>query len=142
MNTVRILGEKRLVKEFIEKIPLRENLPESCGELHTALMECAKERKMKNAKELRQHHHDNGEASSMGPACPGCGKMQNEGTVPSYRGFCDAFDDNENGWSVICPDCGERYWGYYIWVDPDGAKAVWPFDDPDSCDVKCEPEHK
>lgn len=96
---------------------------------------------MKDAKEIRQYYISAGEGSTLGPACHGCGKMENESNPPTQYGYCWAFDDEENGWSVICPDCGTVYWGYYIWIDPDGTKAVWPFDDPEDASVKCDPEH-
>ena len=93
----------------------------------------------KDAKSIRMHYKEKGEGSTLGPACHGCGRMQNESNPPVYRGFCSEHDDPD-GQSVICPDCGTEYWGYYIWTDTDGTKAVLPFNNPDDKTVKCEPE--
>ena len=93
----------------------------------------------KDAKSIRMHYKEKGEGSTLGPACHGCGRMQNESNPPVYRGFCSEHDDPD-GQSVICPDCGTEYWGYYIWTDTDGTKAVLPFNNPDDKTVKCEPD--
>jgi hypothetical protein len=74
---------------------------------------------IKTAKDIRRYHKRH---SVCAKPCIGCGRDIDDMTIYRYRGFVGATD------SVVCPDCGEEYFGYYLIVDNDGETAVWPFD--------------